>query len=363
MLRVAVALALVLVVGGQLDGLLPTPGRAQAFPAPAQVLPAGAGAAERHPWPEDGVVVCSAACELEVPAGAAGELWVAWDGARTAGFVASLDGAAGIPAFDAVRLGTVSGGQTLRLWGSGEALLAVLPDVADVPNLVALPPSHLGAPLVVGQYGPAAPGSPDCLAIEVAGLAPRHCLRFTTGVANTGSVPLDLSSEVRAGGVAMTQALPGEDHEAGIASYHASHGHFHYARFMAFELHTVDAAGLRGASVLSTSKTGFCMVDWGSLADAQELPRKTFWRDGCEAHQRHLKMGVNPGWYDIYRWFLPEQSIDVAGLPDGTYELVVTVDPDATIVEEHTLDNRASTRFALRDGHATVLEPHGLYRI
>lgn len=364
MLRVAVALAAVLAVGGQLDGLLPDERRWQAFPAPAQVLPADAGEPAALAWPAEGLVSCEAACRMEVPQGSRGELWVAWDGARTAGFVAALDGEPGVPAFDAVRLGDVTGGEALLLWGNGEAQVVVLPGVPDVPNLVALPPAHVGAALVVGQgHGPAAPGSTDCLATEVTGLAPRHCLRFTTGVANTGKVPLDLSSDVRDDGVAMTQALPGDDHVAGLASYHAAHGHFHYARFMAFDLHEVEASGLRGDSVRSTTKTGFCMVDWGSLADAEELPVKTFWRDGCEAHQRDLEMGVNPGWYDIYRWFLPEQSIDVAGLPDGTYDLVVTVDPDGTLVEEHTLDNRAATRFTLQDGHATVVDQHGLYRL
>lgn len=354
MLRIPAALALVLALGGQLDGLLPPDGRMQAYPAAAQTLPV----LERDPtildWPADGVVQCEAACDLRVPDEAEGELWVSWDGTRSHGFVAGLDGQGGIPGFDAVRVGAVAGGETLRLWGEGEALIAVLPRVADVPNLVALPPSHLGAPLPQG-------GGP-CL-LDETGRGFVQCLRFTTGVANTGDVPLDLSSDLRDGRVAMTQSLPGEDHEAGLASYHASHGHFHYARFMAFDLHAVEVSGLRGEAVLTQPKTGFCMVDWGSLADAEELPAKTFWRDGCEAHQRDLEMGVNPGWYDIYRWFLPEQAIDIAGLPDGTYELVVTVDPDGTLVEAHTLDNRAATRFTLQDGQATVLEQHGLYRI
>lgn len=364
MLRVAVALAGVLAIGGQLDGLLPGDERGQAVLAPAQALPAAEGPLTATPWSAEGPIQCEGSCELRVPAGLVGELWVAWNGSRTAGFVAALDGEAGIPAFDAVRLGAVQGGEALRIWGSGEAVVAVLPAVPGVPNLVALPPSHLGAALDARHgHGAPAPEAPGCLASEVAELALRQCLRFTTGVANTGEVPLHLSSDLRDGQVAMAQALPGDDHVAGLATYHASHGHFHYARFMAFDLHAVEASGLRGDVVLSTSKTGFCMVDWGSLADADALPVKTFWRAGCEPHQRHLEMGVNPGWYDIYRWFLPEQAIDVAGLPDGTYDLVVTVDPDGTLVERHTLDNRAATRFAWRDGQASVLDQHGLYRI
>lgn len=351
MLRAALALGLLLALGGQLDGLLPTQGRPRAYLAEPPGLPAWPEGAAEAPWPQDGTLACVAACRTRVPAQAEGDLWVSWDGARTAGFVAAVDGEAGRPAFDAVRLGPVQGGESLRLWGTGEAVLAVLAPVADRPNLVALAPAHLGA---------AAPGAlaSGCLAEE----AGTRCLRFTTGVANNGDVPLRLASGPA--GAGMVQDLPGKDHAAGVAAYHAAHGHFHYARFMAFGLHRVDAAtGLRGEAVASTAKTGFCMVDWGPVADAQALPAKTFWRDGCEPHQRRLEMGVNPGWYDIYRWFLPEQAIDVAGLPDGTYELVATADPDGTLAEQHTLDNRASTVFTLHGGQVATLEERGLYRL
>lgn len=349
MLRLALATSLVLALGGQLDGLLPQAERPRAALAPRVDLPPWPRDAQHLGWPPDGRVTCHAACALEVAVHEEGELWVAWDGMRVRPFAAALDGTPGVPALDAIRLGAVTGGEDVRLWGDGEVQLVVVQQAPDRPNLVALAPTHLGEP------APGALGS-GCLPQE----AGTRCLRFTTGVANNGGTPLRLAD---GGDGRMLQDLPDGPHAAGAAAYHAAHGHFHYARFMAFGLHAVDAAtGLRGDAVLSSSKTGFCMVDWGGVADAEALPAKTFWRAGCEPHQRRLEMGVNPGWYDVYRWFLPEQVLDVAAVPDGTYELVVTVDPDGTLVQQHTLDDRASVVLRLEDGAATVLATNGLYR-
>lgn len=350
MLRVALAAAFVLAVGGQLDGLVPRAERARAEPASPHALPAWPPEAPVLAWPDDGRIDCPGACALRVPTATEGELWVTWDGVQVRRALASLDGEAGVPALDALRLGAVQGEEEVRIWARGLVGLVVVPEVEGRPNLVALVPAHLGA---------AAAGalSSGCLAEERG----TRCVRLSTGVANNGDAPLRLASGH--GGGPMLQGLPDGKHVAGNASYHAAHGHFHYARFMAFDLHAVGPEGLRGKSVVSTSKTGFCMVDWGAVADAEAVPAKTFWRDGCEAHQRRLEMGVNPGWYDVYRWFLPEQVLDVAGIPDGTYELVVTVDPDGTLVERHTLDNRASVVLRLEDGVATVLEERGLYHL
>lgn len=340
--------------------------RPDAVLAGPQELPAGAGGpAATLDWPEDGRVACDGACRLAVPAQAEGDLWVAWDGARTPGFTAALGGVPAVPAFDAARAGPVSGGEELRLWGRGEATLVVVPRTTGVPELAALVPANLGHALGSPRgHGDPSRAAPDCLEEEVADLGVAGCLRFTTGVANVGDTPLALSSRERADEAAMAQHLPGGDRSVGLATYHPGHGHFHYARFVSFDLHARDAAtGLRGDVVGGSAKTGFCMVDFGPVPGAPVRGGKTYWREGCAPGHEHLAMGITPGWYDIYRWFLPEQLVDPTGLPDGTYELVVTVDPAGTLVEGNPLDNRASVVFAWQAGTATVLAGHGLYRL
>lgn len=359
---VAGALALLL-AAGQIHawgGLL----RPHAVLAGQQGLPEDGSAGVAVAWPAQGRFACDAHCELEVPAGAAGELWLTWDGTRTPGFVAALGDVAAIPAFDAARLGPVHGGERVHVWGSGNASLVVVPPAPGAPDLVALVPANLGQALGPARgHGDPSLRVPGCLD-EEARAGAKACLRFTTGAANIGGVPLALASDERDGAAAMVQALPGGDHLAGVATYHPSHGHFHYARFVAFDLYAHDpATGLRGAAVGTAAKTGFCMVDFGPVDAAPAAAPKTFWRDGCAPGQRHLAMGINPGWYDIYRWFLPEQYLDPTGLPDGTYELVVTLDPDGTLVDGNPLDDRASIVFLWHDGVATPLEGHGLYRL
>jgi hypothetical protein len=48
------------------------------------------------------------------------------------------------------------------------------------------------------------------------------------------------------------------------------------------------------------------------------------WRTGAEDVGRVA---------DVYDWFLPDQYIEMSGLPDGFYLLETLVDPDDTILE------------------------------
>ena len=361
-LRALLPALLLLGLGGQFDPLLPTAARPMAPAAPPQELPQAGDDGTSLEWPALGETACDGHCILAVPDGvqAPGGLWVLWNGSRSAGFVAARerggDGAglvAARPAFDAVVL-DARAGDRIHLWGRGDVALVAAPAADGEPNLVALAPGHLGW---------RAPGqdAAGCLPEDVVSEGAR-CLRFSSGVANTGDAALWLRSQPD--GSALVQRLGGgDDRAAGSATFHATHGHFHYTRFMAFTLHPVGDDGLRGASELAFAKTGFCMVDWGPLADAEAVPAKTFWRQGCQPTSPTLRMGVNPGWYDLYRWLLPEQALDVSGLAPGRYELVVEVDPDWTVRQAHRLDDRASVVFDWDGAAPTVVQERGLYRV
>ena len=41
--------------------------------------------------------------------------------------------------------------------------------------------------------------------------------------------------------------------------------------------------------------------------------------------------GVSPGWVEEYPWDIEGQYVDITGLPEGAYFLVVTADPDARL--------------------------------
>lgn len=358
-----IGLALVLLLGVGAAPAFQGVDRPQAVLAPA-LATVPDGAATQVAWPANDTLPCRGLCATQVPSGRVGELWVWWDGAAWPAFGAALEGQAGTPAFDAVRLGSVAGGESVLVWGNGTVHLVVLQDPGPVPELAALVPTNVGQPLGRERgHGPAASLAQDCLASEVAPSSSARCLRFTTGVANVGAAALALSARQRGETLPMVQALPDGDRLAGTAAYHEVHGHFHYARFATFQLHGRDADGTRGAVVASAEKTGFCMVDFGPVEHAAVRKAKSYWRHGCAPDEARLSMGISPGWYDIYRWFLPEQTLDASGLPDGTYELVVTIDPDGTLVEGNPLDNRASLVFRWQDGKVVPITGHGLYRL
>jgi hypothetical protein len=47
----------------------------------------------------------------------------------------------------------------------------------------------------------------------------------------------------------------------------------------------------------------------------------------------YFQQGITSGWMDIYDWYLPDQYMEVSGVPDGIYLLQTEADPDQLLVE------------------------------
>lgn len=89
-------------------------------------------------------------------------------------------------------------------------------------------------------------------------------------------------------------------------------------------------------------KVGFCFFDQMQLRrrppEASALPR--FPKTGCNGRDAlEFTMGLSPGWSDPYQWTLPDQRLDVTGLPDGVYRLWATADPDGWFRETDERNN------------------------
>ncbi|HVM45441.1 MAG TPA: hypothetical protein VM582_05845 [Candidatus Thermoplasmatota archaeon] len=69
--------------------------------------------------------------------------------------------------------------------------------------------------------------------------------------------------------------------------------------------------------------------------------------------------GVSAGFTDFYGWYLPDQYVDVSGLPDGTYELVTIADGYGTLVESDASDNAGTAVFRMRGDGVEVLSTTG----
>jgi hypothetical protein len=122
------------------------------------------------------------------------------------------------------------------------------------------------------------------------------------------------------------------DQLAGSFVWHPLHNHFH---FEDFALYTLQPYIAPGASDRISQKTTFCVVDTTpintSLPGAPTSP--------VYSTCGNIKQGMSVGWGDTYGSSLAGQSIDVTGLPDGSYKLVIEVDPKKRLEELYETDN------------------------
>ena len=80
---------------------------------------------------------------------------------------------------------------------------------------------------------------------------------------------------------------------------------------------------------------------WGEKGDG---PRKYYAPD-CLFPQTsdgvtdEFRQGINRGWSDVYDWYIPDQYIEVTGVPSGFYRLEFCADPFNEIEEENEDNN------------------------
>lgn len=131
----------------------------------------------------------------------------------------------------------------------------------------------------------------------------RTVLVFSVGVANIG--PVDLF-------VGDPWSYPDEDQD-GIPDdfeYSPSHDHLHFPGFAEYQVR--DASG----EVAAGRKQAFCLMDIDDYAPDGADPGGAY---DCSYQ------GISAGWEDVYDSSLPCQWVDVTDVPDGEYELSVTV--------------------------------------
>lgn len=191
-------------------------------------------------------------------------------------------------------------------------------------------------------------------------------LTFDTHSQNFGTVPVDLLADDPENITASTVSqcvswapdyVCRERHRVGGFSWHAEHTHFHYQDFASYGLRRLgpdgrpdySSAGLVGAS----EKVSFCLMDSTPVAD-DAVPVPTY------AACNPIRQGISPGWADIYTSDLPGQEISIDGLADGSYALVVTMDPADHLFESDDTDNRIEVTVAISGGlrNAEITDRH-----
>ncbi len=220
---------------------------------------------------------------------------------------------------------------------------AVLPTAAVLVALAAAPPL-VAAPLL-----------PDLFAWEdvdrnyihggtfdTSTLPGRALYRFNVAIPNIGDGPLEVREETHPDD---TQDIYQRIHDSGggvteqligtFAVEDTPFGHLHLTGLARYGLREVAPGGGVGDVVAGKDKTSHCLVD--SLSYDTSLPNAPPFRQYANCDAEHL--GVSVGWVDLYGANFVGQWIDVTGLPDGTYWLEVSIDPDNRVAETDDTNN------------------------
>jgi hypothetical protein len=160
----------------------------------------------------------------------------------------------------------------------------------------------------------------------------RHLLRFSQAFANIGAGPILVRGKLAPDG-----SMPGyqeivdeagnvvRTHRVADVVFHPDHKHWHAGDIASYELRR---GGPTGPVVAKNGKVSYCLVD---DHQAPEYTGKYYPPQFLNCREPYF--GLTAGWVDLYEADLPDQWVDVTGVPDGIYYLVVTGDPHDVYLE------------------------------
>jgi hypothetical protein len=247
---------------------------------------------------------------------------------------------------------------------SGEPSRATPPDLRPLAPIEVIGPTT-GFMMTLGVDAPMVVDG--CFANERIRKGAERCLRFDGIVANSGKGALELAYEIDTseGLAAAYQRVFNsdgsfEDRFATTSEYHPTHLHFHVSDFYVARLWSSNERGRkRGAAPVATGdKNGFCPEDSEPIIEAEDQRRhySCFSEDerGLSASQ---VVGISAGWVDIYSADLPDQFVEISGVPDGHYALEIEIDPNDVFEEADEDNNTVCVVLKLEGTTASLLDP------
>jgi len=197
---------------------------------------------------------------------------------------------------------------------------------------------------------------PDDLHVVRAGRRLR--LLATNHIVNVGAGPLELGGirgadprfakayqviHRRGGGV---EFFP----EAGWIYWKAIPGQGHYWKYYRaarFELWTLKADGTRDTMIRTGPKLSYCFRDLRRVRSWKRTPRgRVYPACSQDAGRRALRLGVSPGWADVYPSTYHENWISITGLR-GCFSFAHRADPLGELIEDDETDNLAARTIRL----------------
>jgi hypothetical protein len=118
----------------------------------------------------------------------------------------------------------------------------------------------------------------------------------------------------------------------------STHRHWHLEPFARYELRRASDGTLVGRD----AKTGFCLGDRFLSVRLPDSPNQKVYRTNCGKglpNRSTITEGISVGYGDDYAALLEGQSIDITGLPAGSYYLVHRVNTPRRLVEASYTNN------------------------
>jgi hypothetical protein len=127
------------------------------------------------------------------------------------------------------------------------------------------------------------------------------------------------------------------------------HLHWHFLDFAKYEL--ISSAG---GTTIRSQKEAWCLAPTDAVdltvRGAQYQPYSTGLSTACGQQQAlALRETLDSGWGDTYGQYLPGQAFDITNLPNGTYVIRVTANPDGHLLEG-SMTNNVSNRTVILGG-------------
>jgi hypothetical protein len=182
----------------------------------------------------------------------------------------------------------------------------------------------------------------------------RIYVRFSNSILNRGPGPLELIGrpDPAAGVINVSQRIHTsqgtiiDEQDFGEFVFHLYHNHWHLEEFANYEVWSLDDQGELDEVVGIGNKVSYCVTDMSRAAVdglAPEAPttRRTY--TNCWGELQ----GLSANWVDIYTSNLYGQWVEITDLPDDTYALVATVDPENLILEQDEDNNAGWVYFEL----------------
>jgi hypothetical protein len=162
------------------------------------------------------------------------------------------------------------------------------------------------------------------------------------GVGGTGATLVSATQLIRRTGRRLPLRVP----NAGWIYWKAIPGQGHYWKYWRaarFELWTRDADGRPGRLVRTGPKLSYCLRDLKHVRASHRSPRQVTYPACSEDFtQARLRLGLSPGWADIYPSSYHENWISIGGL-HGCFMFLHRADPLGDLIEQRE-DNNVGSR-------------------